>query len=398
MQLIRRRPNDRRQLAPRVLVVSDQWGYGTTTMGMAVGAELDGQVERVFAGSGPCYELARHFPYESLVEIDTMAEPVSAALDRLIASCQAVVSVMNGPVARRAAERGIPCLYLDCLLWMGAPPPNVPPSVRYLHEAFPGTAARLQLLGSRSCEPDLVGPIVTRNACRSIARPESVLVNFGGLSCVMLSPHTLLAYAETMAHCAVQALRSWDGRIVIAAGRHVLDELDGDALHAIHPRVHLADLDHDAYLAELRRSRALISSAGMHAFYEACAAGVPFVGLPAQNSSQGPALRALQRAGAAQPFDWDRIYGLSDLDQRDQVRLHRRIAGAIHRFQDDTSARMRLVRHLRQALDGRRLARLQEVQAKFFAAQGPLGAPQVADRVRELIEASYPALPSPVEV
>src|SRR5262249_22931572 len=157
----------------------------------------------------------------------------------------------------------------------------------------PGSASRLARWRDRFHEPEIVGPLVTWPSGRRPDDPDLALINFGGLSCSALEPRTLVAYANAMAACALAALEDWPRRVLIACGRHVLDAMDQRRLRGIRADVELADLGHDAYLAELRRSGLLISSAGMHAIYEACAWGVPCVYLPAQNLSQTLALEAL---------------------------------------------------------------------------------------------------------
>ncbi len=135
-----------------------------------------------------------------------------------------------------------------------------------------------------------------------------------------------------MAQCVLAALDGWPGRVVVTAGRHVLERVDAAALRSLRRQVELADLGHDSYLAELRRSHLLISSAGMHALFEACAWGVPCVCLPAQNLSQSLALRVLERERVVRPLDWSHLYGLEALDPADEPGACRRIAAQIHRF------------------------------------------------------------------
>jgi UDP:flavonoid glycosyltransferase YjiC (YdhE family) len=230
-----------------------------------------------------------------------------------------------------------------------------------------------------------VGPLVARRArARSIAA-DAVLVNFGGLSCSLLAPTTLVTYADAMAQCAVAALRRWQGRTVVSAGRHILDRMDRRTLHALAPNVELVDLGHDAYLAELRRSRALITSAGMHALYEAFDLGVPCLCLPSQNLSGLLTLEVLSDLGVTPSLDWNRLSALTDLDPADEAGASVRIAAEIERFSHDARARGRLVRHLRSAFDDRPLQALQRQQARFYAGLGERGAPVVAARVLELV-------------
>jgi hypothetical protein len=374
---------------PWALFVNDQWGYGSVTTAIVIADELEGRVGRMFAGSGPGFELARRSGFDRLVQADTMAETVPAELEEALGDCQVVVSVMNQRVARLAAERGIPCAYVDSLLWMWPDPPDVPGRVPYFQERFPGADEALERWRERFHEPELVGPLVARAMRGRIRKADAVLVNFGGLSCSLLPLATLVAYADAMAQCVATALDGiWAGRVVVAAGRHILDRMDVRTLRALRPNVDLADLSHEAYLAELRRSAVLFSSAGMHAIYEAGTLRVPCICLPAQNLSNALAIRLLRRDGVADAMDWEGLYGPMELDRADEAAACRRIADRVRRFTRDTEARMRLVEHLRERMGCRELARLRWRQAQFLRAQGRLGAPRVAERTLELLPAS----------
>jgi hypothetical protein len=379
---------------PRILFVNDLWGYGTVTMAMAVAEELQERAVSRFAGQGPGFELARRGCFDDLLRVDTMADPILPALDEALRASDGVVTVLNGVVARRAAELGVPCLYLDCMLWMWPQPPAIPPGVLYCTENFPGTEARLAQWHDHLPNAEVVGPLVGRRRRAHAGSAEAALINFGGLSCTLLDQETLIAYAGAMARCALAALRGSAARVVIAAGRHVLEMMDEDALRAIEPRVDLVDLSHDAYLAELGRSQVLISSSGMHALYEACALGVPCVCLPAQNFSGSLALDELENAGVQRALNWSHLYGLKDLDRADEPAACRSIANCVHAFCADEEAQKALVEDLRERLQPDCLALVRRRQAEFFAEQGELGAPVVAQRVLELTKVAAPVVAS----
>jgi len=175
--------------------------------------------------------------------------------------------------------------------------------------------------------------------------------------------------------------------VIVAAGQHILDLMDRDALRAITPDVELVDLSQDAYLAELRRSRVLISSSGMHALYEACALGVPCVCLPPQNLSGALALDELSRAGVQRAVDWSDLYGLGGLDSSDEPEACRRIAECVHRFGADEEAQRTLVADLRKRLQSDCLAVVGQRQDDFFSEQGDFGAPVIASRILQLVKA-----------
>lgn len=380
---------------PRVLFVNDLWGYGTVTVAMAIADELS-DCTCLFAGQGPGFELARRSSFDGLERLDTRVDIASQELEALLDACQVVVSVMNPQAARLALQKGKPCLYVDCLTWMWAAAPPVPSGVPYFAETFPGASEKLAMWHEELRPSELVGPIVCEASCRRPSFRDAVLVAFGGLSSWLNGEEALVTYAQTMAACVVRALaeREWDGRIVVTAGRHMLSRMDEAALRALHPRVELVDLNHDAYLSELRRSEALFSSAGMHAFYEACAEGVPCVCLPSQNLSGALALRELVRLGAAgQAVDWDVLSGEIDLEAAREADVIKEIEARILAFRDDDSARWTLTEHLAASFEEGTLRELQGRQAAFYASQGSRGAVRVADFVQRLVATVHEPVP-----
>jgi hypothetical protein len=233
----------------------------------------------------------------------------------------------------------------------------------YFQESFPGVQERLERHRRALRSAEIVGPLVTRQVRGRSPHADAVLVNFGGLSGSLLEPATLVTYADAMAQCAAAAMTGWQGRVVVSAGRHILDRMDLRTLRTIRRSVEVVDLGHDAYLAELRRSRALIYF-GRHArALRGVLAGRALPCLPSQNLSGLLALEVLARHGPAGA----------------------RIAAEIQRFSHDRAGQRWLVRQLRSAFDDRRLQALQRRQARFYAGLGERGAPAVAARVLELV-------------
>jgi hypothetical protein len=370
-----------------VLFVNDLWGYGTVSIVLAIAAELEGRAVRRFAGRGPGFDLARRFPFEGWIETDTMAASPTEALERAVRGSDAVVSVMNPAAARVAAEAGVPCAYVDMLLWMWSEPPSLPAGTHYFQESFPGARERLEHWRDRLPSAELVGPIIARPPGPPAAPGDQALINFGGMSCVLLDDDDLVVYAQVMAECSARALTGWPGPVVVAAGRHVLDRLDVDPVRRWRPDVQLKDLGHLEYLREVASSRLLVTSAGMHALSEAFRAGVPCACLPAQNLSQVLALDVLGPAGVCPSLDWRQLYGLDGLDPADEPGACRRIAGTVRRFRQDDEARNRLVGHLRRFVDEDVRGCTAAAQGAFYAGLGEPGAPRIASHVLERIRA-----------
>jgi hypothetical protein len=327
-----------------------------------------------------------------------MSDRPAEALKEAIRESDVVVSVMNLNAAEVAERLRVPCVYVDTLLWMCDRPPPLPSSVkRYFAAGFPGVEQNAFRWRDRLPRTEVVAPLIAPARPRhSPCQGDDILVNFGGLSSLLTPQGPLRTYARTMVECIIEALADWPGRITISMGEHVLNPLDRALLRASRSDVRFFNLSHERYLAQLERSRLLISSPGLSATQEAFARGIPCLLLPSQNLSQALTVQALQQTGAAFALDWDAIYGLAGLSAEDERRSCERIADCIDRFQGDARARARLVRHLTAQLAPDTLERIAAAQAAFFEPnQERRGAHEVADYVRHLVSPTSPRLSIP---
>jgi hypothetical protein len=121
-----------------VLFVTDQWGYGTTTGASSIAAALHGIDGRWLIGEGAGFALGTRDSLDECIQADTMSASPSETLKEAIRASDVVVSVMNPNAAKVADWLGVPCVYVDTLLWMWARPPALPPAVtRYFAATFP---------------------------------------------------------------------------------------------------------------------------------------------------------------------------------------------------------------------------------------------------------------------
>jgi hypothetical protein len=355
-------------------------------MAMAVAAELQGVATRLFAGEGTGFDLARGSNFDELVATDTMAVEASRPFRELVRESDVVVSVMNSRAAWLADEFKVPCVYVDSLLWMWPEPPPVPMSIsRYFVEAFPGVEARMLAWKDILPELQLVSPIIAARCPATDAR-TALLVNFGGLACSLIDQQALVDYAGVMIECVDKAFRDWPGKVVVAAGQHVLNRLESDSLALFRRDMDFISLSHGDYLAQLDRSRLLISSPGFHAISEAFVRTVPSVFLPSHNLSQTFTLRKLEQSGATRSFDWDRIYGPQHLSAVDEEASCRTIQECVQRFQRDGTARDSLVRHLRVSATEQEISTVTKPQGVFLdRLDGQPGARTIGRYVMELL-------------
>jgi hypothetical protein len=371
----------------RVLLVTDQWGYGTTTSATSIAAALKGLDTRWLIGEGAGFTLGKRNLLEECIPANTMAATPPEALKEAVRESDVVVSVMNPNAAEVAAQLDVPCVYVDMLLWMWDRPPRVPPSVtRYFAEGFNGVGESVERWRDWLPRVEVVAPLIVPAKPVNPRQQADVLVNFGGLSSWLMPQDSLITYARTMVEVVVEALANWPGRITISAGEHVLNRLDSASLRLARRDVRFVDLSQAEYLRELERSRFLVSSPGLHATQEALVRRIPCLLLPSQNLSQVLALRKLRDARAAFALDWDTIYDLDGLSAGNERSSCLRIANCIGRFQGDVLARGRLIWHLTAQLAPNELDRLASAQAAFFDPyRGEFGPQRVAAYIRHLV-------------
>jgi len=372
---------------PTVLFVCDEWGYGTTTIALAIAEALAGRADRLFAGGGPAYNLARRRPpLEHLVHTPTRTAEPAPALTAALRASDVVVSIMNKHVARLAGEHGKPCVYVDCLRWMW-PEPTVPSTVEhYFIEWFPGVDTRERAWHDRLPGHEIVGPLISRPPIDRPTAPRGVLVNFGGLESYMIEHDRLAGYAAAMIDCIVSALPDPSEPVRICLGEHVMDDVVRQLETPVPGSVSLVDLDHRDYFEALDASRILVSSAGMQAMYEAIDRGVPCLALPSQNLSQLLTLRTLHEIGSTEVVDWDQLFRRLEVSAQDEPAACRTINGCALQLRGDPAAFARLSDHLRSVLVDPAAER-QTIRRESFGGQVPTpGTPRLAEYVLDLAE------------
>ncbi len=376
-----------------ILFVTDQWGYGTATVALAIAEELRaaGARERdlslTLAGTGAGFYLAARASLDCMVRTDTMTDRPSRSLLEAVRATDVVVSVMNRRMVRLASDHGKRCVYVDTLFWMWQKPPITEAIERCFVEWFPGAEQHVHEWSPALRSPhDVVGPITTPLRERPPA-PRGVLVNFGGLSSWIVPRDTMAAYAAAMIDCIGDAVRCGDEPVRVCVGRHIEADVRAALTREMPDEVEVVDLDHRAYLAALDASRVLVTSPGLGALYESLGRGIPCVLLPSQSLSQLLAVRTLRQRGATTALDWDGLLGLRDVPVDREPEACSLIGGCIDRFRDDRVKRAELVEHLRQALGDPALTRLAESQARFRDDMPPRGTPQVARHLMEMLDA-----------
>ena len=165
----------------KILFVTDQWGYGTSTSATSIADALLGLETRWLIGEGAGYVLARHDSFEERIPANTMATSPPQALKDAIRESDVVVSVMNNAAAEVADRLGVPCVYVDALVWMWNRPPRLPSSVkRYFAEGFTGVEQSIEQWRDQLPHPEVVGPLIAPSTPVNPREQTDVLVNFGG--------------------------------------------------------------------------------------------------------------------------------------------------------------------------------------------------------------------------
>lgn len=382
----------------RFLMASDPWGYGSTTVLLAISAHLPKDIEQVYLGTGVSLQLAATHDFTATYDVGPRDLFDIELAQQLISSSDVVVASMDLEVTRLAIRLGKPCIHIDGLAWMWESPlgwkqridaEQLPMGLtRYIVERFPGVQEKLKSWDHHFPNRDLVAPIIDDRFLATRRDAEYLLWNVGGLSSWVMPEDVQFAYGVLVYNIAHEVHERVGFRIELCGGAHVMEYLRGTGTDR---NIWISSLPHAAFLERLAGARAFISTAGMRGIFEGFAYGVPTAFLPPQNMSQALALVVLRQEGVARfGLEWSEFYageefsGWKERDVLETINRHILAAADDHDF---VEAAARLFCNFLGSAKA-----TAEVQRTWYSELGEGGA---ADAARILLEVAGARPPEP---
>lgn len=319
---------------PTVIFGADGWGYGTTTMLLAVAKRLAGQARRVLIDVGETTRLAGPEHFDAFVVAESPSAPPSGDLVTEFERAACVVSVMNTALTWHAHDHGRPSILIEGLGWLwtdlnggeyrdgDAVRPPSPSTAWYVVERFIGVDEKVAewARSSRGFSCAAVGPVLEVDGLTR--QPDGlVLVNLGGMESWLLTDRAREAFVDLVVAGVLAALPAGHAyhQIMFAAGERAAARIRMRLAEAGRGDCLARTLNHAEFLTALSRSERCISTGGMRTMLEAFTIGVPIAFLPAQNVSHELVFELLARESLCEPdLSWHGRGRLEDVSKMAQ--------------------------------------------------------------------------------
>lgn len=359
-------------------------GYGPASKLHLIAEELRARGARtVFMGAGLAHEFALRAGVNA---VEAAADdPVGRAL---IASSDAVLSLMDPDSLRVAQALAKPSFAVDSLVWMrDRVPEEFIASTRYWAQDFIGVGERL---AQTATDATVVGPIVRAMTPAPADTRAGLVVSLGGLDSPYQADDGARRYADFVVDGLLRSelLAAFDGRALVLGGGRCIDGL---RRRCAGTRLELASLPHADAVARLRRAALVLTAPGLTTTLECFQLATPTFFLPPQNYSQWWILATLRRRELApSALHWaDRLATpaiVEHMAEEVRVPLVRDLLARML-SDDDAADAFRAALAGVLAIDHAALARRQRA---FFATLGPApaaSAPRVGNAAASIAEA-----------
>lgn len=250
-----------------------------------------------FAGFGTSLQLAKHFPFDVIHEIDTDNPDSEEKLEAIIAKADMLISSMDLPSVVVAKRLKIPVVWIDCLFWFWESifEPTLDVDL-YVRELSMEDSANEIVFGPKIKNFFSVGPILGK--VKKTGRVRQALIAYGGGEAThwyKIGRDTNYPFLMTN---ILQEYVDWSqfDHVIIATGEHIVGGLKNKFPNT---RFEFTCLPQRKYLHELLRSEILITTAGLVTSESAFQYETPTLFLPSSNDSHYLLLEELREKGLA---------------------------------------------------------------------------------------------------
>jgi hypothetical protein len=381
---------------PTVVFGADGWGYGTTTMLLAVAKHLAGRVRRVFVDVGGTGSLAGPEHFDAVITADSITAPPTGDLAVELGRAGCVVSVMNTMLTWHAHERRVPSILIEGLGWLWTEPGGgafrgsdtgkapSPSTAWYVVERFIGVDDKVaewaKTPWGESTRFEVVGPVLEAEG-HTWAPDGQVLVNLGGMESWLMPDSTREAFLSLVVGGVLGAIRPGHPyrRVLFAAGDRAAARIGELLANAGRDDCVAGTLEHSEFLDNLARSDFCITTVGMRTMLEAFTIGVPVAFLPAQNVSHELVFELLARESLCAPeLSWRGRGKLDDVSAIPQAEGCAAINKIIENAESEWEAEI-LADRLRKEMLG--TAALTARRGEFVRALGTDGPQRIAELI-----------------
>lgn len=267
-----------------LILTAENFAFGPISKLLFIANLLHEQGHRMeFAGYGSSLQLAKHFPFDAIYEIDTEDANSEEKLSEFISKGDMLISSMDLPSVLIAKEHGVLVVWVDCLFWFWDEIfEDVLDVDLFVRELSVDDSVNEIKFGKKIKNLLTVGPIL--GEMKSKKRGPQVLVSYGGGEAThWYKVGRDTNYPSLMTHILNKYV-SWNGfdKVIIATGQKIVEDLKVEFSET---PLHFMCLPQNVFLDELLQSEILITTAGLVTTESAFQYKTPVLFLPSSNDS-----------------------------------------------------------------------------------------------------------------
>lgn len=253
--------------------------------------------EMKFIGFGTSLQLAKHFPFNAVHEIDTDNKASILALEAIMVKGDILISSMDLASVIVAKKLGKPVVWIDCLFWFwdSIPEPLFDIDL-YIRERSMDDSINDAKYSFKIKNLYNVGPIIGR--VKDIKRKRQALISYGGGEAYYWYKASIdTNYPFVMTNILLNYV-NWTqfDKIIVATNERIAAELVKRFPQA---PFEFVCLPYERFLLELAQSEVALITPGLVTAETVFELGIPTIFLPPSNNSQYVQLDEFRECGLA---------------------------------------------------------------------------------------------------
>lgn len=339
-----------------------------------------------FAGFGTSLQLAKHFPFDKIYEVDTDDPSSKKQLEQIIGKADMLISSMDLPSVVIAKNLKVPVVWIDCLFWFWESifEPVLDVDL-YVREVSMEDSANQTKYGSKIKNLFNVGPILSK--IEKANRTNNALITFGGGE----ASHWYKVGRDTnypfLMTNILNSYVDWNGfdRVIVATGEHIVKQLKKKYKDS---RFEFECLPQDGFLQELVRCEILLTTAGLVTTESAFQYETPTIFLPSSNNSHYILLDELRGLGLApasvELSDYMPMLNLRGKEEKESIA---EVLEQLRQLENSQSTQKKAGRKINSFVQKRKSWSSRFVRAgkEFIDSLGGNGAVSVANEIDKMI-------------
>lgn len=282
----------------KIVLTAENFAFGPIGKLLNVVTLLQGRgYEMEFVGFGTSLQLAKHFPFSAVHEIDTDDQSSITRLEKIIGKADMVVSSMDIPSVIVAQRLNKIVVWIDCLFWFwdNIPQPVLNVDLFVRERSLKDNKNELKF-GPKIKNILSVGPII--GMTEKFKKKRQAFISYGGGEATYsyrIGRDTNFPFVITEILIDKVNWGEFD-RIIVATNEPTVKELKRRFPETSFEFICLPS---DEFLREISRSEIILITPGLVTSETAFYYGIPTVFLPASNNSQYLQLEEFRELGLA---------------------------------------------------------------------------------------------------